>query len=147
MSGQRTSPVAMAIRLGGAGDLTDSGAVQWKLDRGTPYASSPLLYDGFLYFFQHVTPILTCVDAATGKPHYSQQRLDALTNVYASPIGVNNRVYVSGLSGATLVLDKSSELKVLATNKLDDSFAASPAVVGGELFLRGRTSLYCIAEN
>jgi outer membrane protein assembly factor BamB len=147
MSGQRTTPMAMAIRLGGSGDLTDSGAVLWKHDRGTPYVASPLLYDGLLYFFQHVTPILTCLDAATGKPHYAQQRLDALTNVYASPVGVNNRVYIAGLNGATVVLEKSSELKVLATNKLDDSFAASPAVVGNELFLRGHSNLYCIAEK
>jgi hypothetical protein len=106
----------------------------WKL--GRRYAASPLLYDGLLYFFQHVTPILTCLDAATGKPHYAQQRLEGLTTVYASPIGVNNRVYVTGLDGTTLVLEKSKELKILANNKLADGFAASPAVVASELFLR-----------
>jgi outer membrane protein assembly factor BamB len=147
MSGQRTSPRAMAIELGRSGDMTDTAAVLWKLNRGTPYVASPLLYDGLLYFFQHVTPILTCVDAATGKPHYEQQRLPGLANVYASPIGVNNRVYINGLDGTTLVLEKSKELKILANNKLDDAFAASPVVVGNELFLRGRSNLYCIAGN
>jgi outer membrane protein assembly factor BamB len=147
MSGQRTSPAAMAIELGRSGNLTDTAAVLWKLNRGTPYAASPLLYDGLLYFVQHVTPILTCVDAATGKTHFAQQRLEGLTTVYASPIGVNNCVYIAGLDGTTLVLEKSSELKVLASNKLDDAFAASPAVVGNELFLRGRSHLYCLAEN
>jgi hypothetical protein len=44
--------------------------------------------------------------------------------VYASPIGVNNRVYVAGLDGTSLVLEKSRELKILASNKLDDAFAA-----------------------
>ncbi len=53
---------------------------------------------------------------------------------------------LNGLNGVTLVLEKSKTLKVLASNKLDDSFAASPAVVGNELFLRGRSHLYCIAE-
>jgi outer membrane protein assembly factor BamB len=146
MSGQRGSPAAMAIQLGRSGDLTGTGAVLWRLNRGTPYVASPLLYDGLLYFFQHVTPVLTCVDAATGKPHYAQERLPGLGTVYASPVGVNDRVYVTGLDGATLVLEKSKALKVLASNKLDDSFAASPVVVGNELFLRGRRHLYCIAE-
>ena len=146
MSGQRTSPMAMGIRLGPSGDLTDSDSVLWKLNRGTPYAQSPLLYDGLMWFVQHVTPILTCVDAATGQPHYAQHRLEGLTNVYASPIGVNDRVYITGLDGTTHVLEKSKELKILATNKLDDSFAASPAVVGNELFLRGK-HLYCISEK
>jgi outer membrane protein assembly factor BamB len=147
VSGQRTSPAAMAIQLGRSGDLTNTNAVLWKLNRGTPYVASPLLYDGYLYFFQHVTPILTCVDAATGKSHYEQQRLPGLATVYASPIGVNNHVYITGLDGTTLVLEKSKELKILANNMLDDAFAASPVVVGNELFLHGRSNLYCIAGN
>jgi hypothetical protein len=36
-------------------------------------------------------------------------------------------------------------LKVLATNKLDDGFDASPALVEGDLILRGRKHLYRIA--
>ena len=146
-SGQRTSPAGMAIRLGGSGDLTGTDAVLWKLDRGTPYVASPLLYGGNLYYFQHVTPILTCLDAETGRPHYAETRLAALGNVYASPIGVNNRVYFVGRDGTTLVLENSDELRVLAENTLDDGFDASPAVVGKELFLRGRSHLYCIAEE
>jgi outer membrane protein assembly factor BamB len=147
MSGQRTSPMAMAVRLGPSGDLTDTDAVLWKLNRGTPYVASPLLYDGLLYFFQHTTPILTCLDAATGTPHYIQQRLEGISGVYASPIGVNDRIYVPGLNGTTLVLEKSKELRILAVTKLDDGFAASAAVVGNELYPRGRNNLYCIAEQ
>ena len=37
--------------------------------------------------------------------------------------------------------------KVLAINQLDDSFSASAALAGRELFLRGERSLYCIAEE
>ncbi len=147
MSGQRTSPMAMAIKLGGAGDLTGTDAVLWKHSRGASYVSSPLLYDGLLYFFQHINAIITCLDAATGQPHFVQERLEGITNVYASPIGVNDRIYIAGREGTTLVLAKSKELKILARNKLDDGFDASPAVVGNELFLRGRGSLYCIAEQ
>jgi hypothetical protein len=35
---------------------------------------------------------------------------------------------------------------VLAKNRLDDGFDASPALVGNELFLRGREFLYCLGE-
>jgi outer membrane protein assembly factor BamB len=147
MSGQRTTPAAMAVRLGRTGDLTGTDAVVWKINKGTPYVASPLLYDGLLYFFQHTTPVMTCLDAATGEPHFSQRRLPGLTGVYASPVGVNGRIYVAGLDGTTLVLEKSRELKIVATNKLDDGFAASPAVVGNELYLRGRSHLYCIAQQ
>ena len=147
MSGQRTSPRAMAIRLGGSGDLTGTDAVLWDLSRGTPYVSSPLLYGGRLYFFQHVTPIISCLDAASGEPHFFRTRLDGITRVYASSIGVNDRIYVVGREGTTLVLENSSQLNVLARNELDDGFDASPAVVGNQLFLRGGSHLYCIAEQ
>jgi outer membrane protein assembly factor BamB len=146
MSGHR-HPAALAIRLGGSGDLTGTDAVLWKKDRDTPYVPSPLLYDDILFFCQRTSPIVTCVDPATGNAHYEQERLEGVTGVYASPIGVNDRIYLPGQNGTTLVLEKSSELTVLASNSLDDGFDASPAVVGDELFLRGRENLYCIAAN
>jgi outer membrane protein assembly factor BamB len=147
LSGQRTSPMGMAIRLGGSGDLTDTDAVRWKVTRGTPYVSSPLLYGGNLYFFQHINALLTCLDATTGRPHYTQERLEGLTTVYASPIGAIDRIYLVGREGTTLVIERSNSLNVLARNHLDEAFDASPAVVDNELFLRGHTHLYCITEQ
>ncbi len=35
-------------------------------------------------------------------------------------------------------------MKVLATNKLDESIDASPALVGKQIFFRGKEHLYCI---
>lgn len=34
-----------------------------------------------------------------------------------------------------------------ATNKLDDRFDASPALVDGEIYLRGYKDLYCVAAQ
>jgi outer membrane protein assembly factor BamB len=145
MSGHR-NPAGLAIALGRSGDLTGTDAVRWRIERGTAYVPSPLLFDGLLFFCQRTSGILTCVEARTGVVHYDQQRIEGLTDVYASPIGVNDRIYIAGQNGATVVLEKAREIKVLASNKLDDGFDASPAVVDDELFLRGRANLYCIAE-
>jgi hypothetical protein len=46
-----------------------------------------------------------------------------------------------------VVLKAGKSVEVLATNKLDDRFDASPALVGKELFLRGQQHLYCISEE
>lgn len=146
MSGHR-EPAAMAIKLGRTGNLTGTEAVLWKIDRGTPYVPSPLLYNGLLFFCQRTEAMVTCLDPATGKPHYMQERLNGVSGVYASPVGVNNRIYLPGQNGLTVVLENSPELKIVAQNKLDDGFDASPAMVGKELFLRGRTHLYCITEQ
>lgn len=146
MSGFRGAAL-LAIRLEAAsGDITGK-AIAWKRDKDTPYVPSPLLYDNLLYFLKANDAILTCVDAPTGKPHYEAQRLDGLKQIYASPVGAAGRVYLTGRNGVTLVLKRGPSLEVLATNALDDSFTASAALAGRELFLRGYKNLYCIAER
>ena len=62
-------------------------------------------------------------------------------------VGAADRVYITDRSGTTLVISHESRPRVLARNHLDDSFSASAALVGQELFLRGQRSLYCIAEE
>ncbi len=137
----------LAIRLGRTGDLTGTDAIAWSYKRNTPYVPSPLLYDGRIYFFKLNDAILTCCDAKTGNVLIDAERLEALQGVYASPIGAGGRVYLVGRNGAAVVLKPADKLEVLATNKLDDRFDASPVAVGRELFLRGKASLYCIAEK
>ena len=70
-----------------------------------------------------------------------------MPNVYASPVAADGRVYVVGREGTTVVLDAGPPLKVLATNRLDDGFDASPALVDGEIYLRGRKFLYRISAG
>lgn len=136
----------LAIRLTGArGDITDTKQIAWSRFRGTPYVPSPLLYDGSLYFLTHYQGILSRVDAKTGVDRPGAIRLDGIGNIYASPVAAANRVYVTDLDGTTLVLSHADQ-RVLAINRLNDTIAASAAISGKELFLRGQKYLYCIAE-
>jgi hypothetical protein len=74
--------------------------------------------------------------------------LQAITNVYASPVGAAGRIYVTSRDGVTQVMSHSEEVpKMLAVNRLDDIFSASAAIADRELFLRGERFLYCIAEQ
>ncbi len=138
----------LAIRLdGAAGDITDSKNIAWKLDQDTPYAPSPLLYKDTLYLLKRNSGILSCFNARTGQEYYRQKRLEGIGDVYSSPVGADGRVYVTDREGATVVLERGPEFKVLGTNKLDDGFDASPAIVDKEIYLRGRHHLYRISEN
>jgi outer membrane protein assembly factor BamB len=138
----------LAVRLADAkGDITGSPAVVWKLDRDTPYVPSPLLYDDKLYLLKSNNGILSCLNAKTGEKHYGEQRLEGVDNVYASPVGAGGRVYVVGREGAAAVVQAGPQFKLIAVNKLDDGFDASPVVVDNELYLRGRKYLYRISKN
>jgi outer membrane protein assembly factor BamB len=136
-----------AIRLDKArGDITNSGAMVWTLDRDTPYVPSPLLYDGILYLLKSNSGILSAFDAASGKPHYYLQRLQGFSEVFASPVGAAGRVYITSRDGRTLVLRHGTTYEVLATNVLDDGFDASPALVGSQMYMRGYRYLYAIGK-
>lgn len=138
----------MAIRLQGAkGDITQSDNVVWKRSRGTPYVPSPLLYEDALYFLTHYQGIITRVHGPSGEDSPGAIRLDGIGNVYASPVAASGRVYVTDLDGATLVLSDGPVPRSLALNRLDDSFAASAALVDKEIWLRGAKSLYCLAVD
>jgi outer membrane protein assembly factor BamB len=147
MSGYRGNSLK-AIRLADAkGDITGTDAIVWTYERDTPYVPSPLLYGDILYVLKSNSGILSTFEAKSGKPLYQVQRLEAVPNVFASPVGAAGRVYIAGREGDTVVLEHGPELKVLATNSLDDGFDASPALAGSEIYLRGYKNLYCIAEN
>ena len=137
-----------AIRLAAArGDISGGEAIVWSYDRDTPYVPSPVLYNGILYVLKHNSGILTAFDAATGDVHYGPVRLPGIDGAYASPVAAADRVYVAGRNGTTLVLAAGPEFRILAENRLEDGFDASPALAGQDLLLRGREHLYCLSER
>ena len=144
MSGFRGA-MLQAIRLGAKGDLSGTDAVAWTHTKSTPYVPSPLLYGDLLYFWSGNSALLSAFDAATGKAAFEAERVDGLNGVYASPLGAADRVYLVGRDGTTAVVRRGPKPEVLARNRLDDGFDASPAAVGNRLFLRGRENLYCLS--
>ena len=138
----------LAIRLAAAkGDITGTDAVAWRRNRDTPYVPSPVLYGEMLCFLKHYQGLLTCVNAKSGETLFGPRRLDGIGNVYASPVGAADRIYVVDLDGTTAVIARRPEFELLASNQLEDAFSASPAIVGNELYLRGERYLYCIAAE
>ena len=138
----------LAVRLDGAdGDITGSVRVAWSRSRTTPYVPSLLVYGDALYFHAHYQGVLTRVNAQTGANQPGSFRLTGVSNVYASPVAAAGRVYISDLEGRTIVVKHGDNPQPLALNKLNDIFAASPALAGRDLFLRGEKFLYCITAE
>ena len=147
MSGYRGSRLYAVDLAAARGDVTGTDAVVWSLDRDTPYVPSPVLYDGTLYFTKSNSGVLSAYDAATGRHLFGPDRLPGIRNIYASPVAAAGRLYVTSRDGATAVLEAGDSLSVIGISHLDDEFDASPAIAGGEIYLRGRGHLYCIAAE
>ena len=127
-----------AVSLADAkGDITNTPALVWTLDRDTPYVPSPLLYDGILYLLKSNNGILSVFDAKSGKPSLPAGATRSRAQHLRLPVGAAGRVYFPSQDGTTVVLKHGPTFEVLAQNKLDDGFNASPALVDNELYLRG----------
>jgi hypothetical protein len=92
----------------------------------------------------HYQNVLTRVHGPSGQDQPGPLRLDPLGNIYASPVAANGHVYVTDLSGTTIVLSHEPTPKTVAVNRLGESVAASAAIEGDEIFLRGEKHLWCV---
>jgi len=120
----------------------EPSAVAWRLKRTVPNKPS-LILDGDLLYMIDDGGIASCVEAKTGTDVW-RDRVQG--NYSASPLLAAGRIYVCSEEGKVAVLAAGREFKLLAENKLDGGFMASPAVSGNALFLRSKTHLYRIGE-
>jgi outer membrane protein assembly factor BamB len=135
----------MAIRLGREGDLTGTDAVAWSQTRGNSYTPSPVLHDNKLYVLTD-NGLLSCYNARTGEPYYHQVRLPKTYNFKASPVGANGKLYLASENEDVAVVRTGEEFEVLVTNTMSDQvFIATPAIAGGEIFLRSQSRPYCVS--
>jgi len=129
-----------------SGNITGTPAILWEYNQDTPYTPSAMLMDGKLYFLRNNNGVLTCLDAKTGAVLYSKEKLDGISTLYSSPTGNNDKIYIAAVNVVN-VIKAGAEFSILAKNTLDDTFEASPVVVGNDLLLRGAKYLYCISEK
>jgi outer membrane protein assembly factor BamB len=139
-SGWPTGQV-LAVRPGGKGDVTDTH-VAWRLTRGVPKKPS-LQPGGGLVYMVGDAGIVTAVAPRRGDVVWTG-RVEGTYS--ASPLLAAGRLYVFNEDGKTTVLAAGRAFRVLAENRLDGGFMASPAAAGRALFLRTKTHLYRIEE-
>ena len=135
--------IAVAVRPGGSGDVTETDRVLWKYDKGTAYVPSPILVDGLVYLVTD-KGLISCLDAKTGKVHYEGGRPPAGASYMASPVAVAGHLLLSSMDGDTVVLKAGTTHEIVRSNPLGEPIAASPAIVGGRLYIRGEHHLFAI---
>jgi hypothetical protein len=138
-----SSNAAMAVRLGGRGDVTASH-VLWRYDRSLPDVPGILHYRDVLYLVRN-GGILQTVDPASGKP-FKQGRLPhALDDYYASPVAGDGKVYVISRNGTATVLKAGAEWEILSSGDLEGEVFATPAIADGHIWVRTASALYDFA--
>ena len=133
--------IAMAIPLGGSGDLGDN--VTWKYEKGTAYVPSPILYGDHLYLTTD-RGILTCLDAKTGAVKYEGGRVPIPATFTASPVAFGGNILLTSEDGDTFMVKAGAKHEILGSNSVGEPVYASPAIADGLIFIRGEKNLYCI---
>jgi outer membrane protein assembly factor BamB len=135
-----SSNAAMAIKLGGRGDVTESN-VLWRYDRSLPDVPGILFYQGVLYLIRN-GGILQTLDPATGKPLKQGRLTHALDEYYASPVAGDGKVYMISRTGTVSVLKAGAHWELASASELGEEVFATPALADGHIWVRTATSLY-----
>ncbi len=134
----------LAIRPGGRGDVTRTH-VEWSTTRGSPFVPSPVVYGDYLYQINDMSSIITCLNARTGETVW-QERLGRprREGISASPIVVDDKLFVTNDEGLTFVLGTGPDFELLHVNDIGARTLASPALVDGIWYIRTANELFAI---
>jgi outer membrane protein assembly factor BamB len=136
--------VAMAIRPGGTGDITNSH-VDWKESKSIPRNASPLYYKSVLFLVAD-GGIATSINADTGEMLH-RGRLSNTGKYYSSPAAGDDKLYIIGERGHVTVVSASGDWEQLAESSFGEDVYASPAISHGCVFVRTVSHLYCFAKK
>jgi outer membrane protein assembly factor BamB len=134
----RNGPI-MAIRPGGSGDVTESRVV-WKVSRGGPYIPTGVVYRNRLFLVRDNREV-ACYNAGDGQTIWTERLRGTFTS---SLVAVDGRIYATSEQGDVYVFAAADEFQLLAQNDLKERCLATPAIAGGEMFIRTAKHLYCI---
>jgi len=133
--------IILAIRPGGKGDITRTH-LRWLNERGGPHVPSPVYYQGRLHLVSDMG-VAMCLEAASGDIVW-QERLKGRFSM--SPIIAGDKLILINEKGLAYILQAGETLSILAQNDLGEETLATPAVLGGRIYIRTASNLYCISE-
>jgi outer membrane protein assembly factor BamB len=143
--GGRSGVVALAVKTGGAGDVTKTHRL-WTGRKGSN-VSSPVFHDKHVYFMNDNNENALCLEAATGNVVY-EERVSRAGQVYASSLLADGKIYYVSRDGKTHVVAAKPQFEFIGTNDLRDGslFHATPVAADGKLFIRSDKFLYCLTK-
>ncbi len=135
-----------AVRGGGSGDVTSTNVIFDLHNKSPSNLTSPLVVGNQLFVVKK-GGLSSSFDAATGSTHWELARIKNIGDYYGSPVAGDGKIYVPGENGFIVVLEQGEKMKFLAKNDIGEPCLATPAIVDGRIFIRGRETLFCFGEE
>jgi outer membrane protein assembly factor BamB len=135
------APALSALRPNGTGELQPL----WSGEDGLPDISCPLATPQYVLLLTS-SGTLTSYDAKQGKKLWEQDFEDA--NFKASPGMVGKYLYLFADAGKYFVVLPGAEgCKTISQGTMGEGFSASPAFLDGRMYVRGKSTLFCIGKK
>lgn len=99
--------------------------------------------DGFL-FVADFSGVFHCLDAKTGKPHWTY---DMFAASWASPLIIEDRVYITDDEGEVAIFKVSKEMEKINEFNMDSAIFTTPVAANETLFIANRNRIYAVAEG
>jgi outer membrane protein assembly factor BamB len=117
--------------------------VRWIYKGKTPDTASPVVANG-LVFLAPNEGLGVCLDAATGKELWRERLGEQFR---ATPLVVGDKICFVSKECKVTVVEATGEFKVVGQIEYNEDTVASPAVAGGDLFIRSKKHLYRISGD
>ncbi|MFQ5505810.1 MAG: PQQ-binding-like beta-propeller repeat protein [Planctomycetota bacterium] len=135
---------SIGVCMGGEGDVTGTRRL-WRHPRQPSNCGSGVAAGGHIYI-PGMSGSVSCIDPTTGKPTWTARV--GRGRSWGSIVYAAGRLYLTIQRGTTIVFEPDpEELRILAKNALTERTNSTPAIAGGEIFLRTHRHLYCIADG
>ena len=135
----------LAIRPGGAGDVTDTRIV-WTAAKGSPFVVAPMLVGDYLYMVNDMASVITVYEAKTGEVLWQERLGERMREGFsAAPVATGGKVFFTNDNGETFVIKEGPDFALLHVNRIGERTIASPALVGGVWYIRTGGHLWAIA--
>jgi outer membrane protein assembly factor BamB len=151
-SGRAPERPIFAVRPGSRGDLTltngstASSSVAWSMTGRGPYMPTPLAYRGLLYVLGN-SGVFDAYEIATGKEIYRQRLPVVGSGFSASPVAADGKIYLANEDGEMLVIAAGPAFAHIATNSMNETLMATPALSEGVMYVRGGSTLFAIGKR
>jgi outer membrane protein assembly factor BamB len=151
-SGRAPERPIFVIRPSARGDLTlpagktSSDAIAWSRTGRGSYMPTPLAYNGLLYVLAN-NGLFDAYALRSGDEIYRERLPHLGSGFSASPVGSDNKIYISGEDGEIMVIAAGRTFRHLATNSMGELLMATPALSEGVMYVRGASSLFAVGPK
>jgi len=103
---------------------------------------SPIATDKYLFVVTSYG-LVACYDALSGEVYWEHEFDNGF---YASPILVDDKIYLLDRAGSMHIFKADKECVSLATSNLGEKSDSTPAFADGHVYIRAGKNLYCIGK-